>query len=46
MLNLQGDIQLTYDRIEAGTFDIPEFVSPEAKHLVRLVCCLSSPNTR
>ena len=33
----QGDIQLTYDRIESGLFDIPDFVSPNAQHLIRLV---------
>jgi hypothetical protein len=33
----QGDIQLTYDKIETGEFDIPDFVSEDAQHLIRLV---------
>jgi serine/threonine protein kinase len=34
---VEGDIQLTYDRIESGEFDIPDFVSPAAQDLIRKV---------
>ncbi len=42
VLLLQGDIQLTYDRIESGEFDFPDFVAPDAQHLIRLVGLLES----